>query len=436
MLWWTFQQLRSKNDVTRKLAAERLGSLKNPDAVKPLLMLLHDKNYQVQASAIKALGQIGDRQVIEPLQSMLKSSSFSIRQETVRALIMSFEWTPTNPTDRALLAIISSNWEEATLLATESVNLLTLALSESDQQVQDNALRALGNIDHPSAVKVLCKQRDRRKSSEILEDIAKNSKNVDLLVEMIEYSANMDESIKFIVVKRLREMTSERAVDVLCTMVQVEKMEMRIAAVQALAASKNVRAVFCLATIIYLHGPKGSGFYYKDLSDSAAEALKELGPIATKGLLTQLVINEVYKKELERAFADRRIAIQILKSLGWEPDNDHDRAIWAIATEDWSSLTKLNSGAISALIANTNAPKADKIVQMLEDILKQHPTDISNEDLIKIALLQAKNWLVTETWVDDDGESVLHRTIDEESVNCLELNRLAQQYLNHRQAKI
>ena len=71
--------------ITNEIVANALERIGKP-AVKPIISLLHNKNYGLQREATKILGNIGDDEAIAPLISHLKSDDIGVVQ-TAMALV-------------------------------------------------------------------------------------------------------------------------------------------------------------------------------------------------------------------------------------------------------------------------------------------------------------------------------------------------------------
>ncbi len=79
-------ELRSRDPAVREEAAKKLGDLKDPSAVEPLIVVLKkDKDRSVRWSAEDALVSIG-APAVEPLIKMLGDDSWRVRRRAVRTL--------------------------------------------------------------------------------------------------------------------------------------------------------------------------------------------------------------------------------------------------------------------------------------------------------------------------------------------------------------
>lgn len=81
------KNLESKDYEVREQAAKRLGTLKNPKAVNPLIKVLNDEDYGVRKVAAIALGRIGDAKAIEPLMNLLYDKEPVVVKAALKALV-------------------------------------------------------------------------------------------------------------------------------------------------------------------------------------------------------------------------------------------------------------------------------------------------------------------------------------------------------------
>jgi HEAT repeat protein len=77
---------RDPDDKVREAAAEALGLLADPAAAADLAALLRDPEKDVRRKAVKALGLLGDAGRVSDLLPLLGDRSSDIRQETAEAL--------------------------------------------------------------------------------------------------------------------------------------------------------------------------------------------------------------------------------------------------------------------------------------------------------------------------------------------------------------
>jgi len=78
---------RTVNPVSRKLACDLLGELKQKEATHPLIYAMKDPVYTVRAAACKAQGMIADPAAAGPLIGMLGDPDPNVREAAVYALI-------------------------------------------------------------------------------------------------------------------------------------------------------------------------------------------------------------------------------------------------------------------------------------------------------------------------------------------------------------
>ncbi len=123
-------QLRSRDPFLRQEAARKLGDLKDPSAVEPLVLVLKkDKDREVRWSAEDALVNIGAPSV-EPLVKMLKDDSWRARRRAVRTLGKIRDPRSVEP-------------------------LVALMKTDNDCYVRKYAARAIGEIKDPRTNEIL-----------------------------------------------------------------------------------------------------------------------------------------------------------------------------------------------------------------------------------------------------------------------------------------
>ncbi len=81
------KSLKDDDSYVRGQAASSLGKLKDARAVDPLIYLFKDDYTYVRAEAARALGEIGNVRAAAPLINFLKDDSTYAREEAVKSLI-------------------------------------------------------------------------------------------------------------------------------------------------------------------------------------------------------------------------------------------------------------------------------------------------------------------------------------------------------------
>jgi len=79
-------RLKDRDTAVVAAAAELSGFCGSPDAVPPLLALLHHESEFVRESAVKGLTEIGGREIVRPIIPALKDDSVLVRHAAVRAI--------------------------------------------------------------------------------------------------------------------------------------------------------------------------------------------------------------------------------------------------------------------------------------------------------------------------------------------------------------
>ena len=151
-------------------------------------------------------------------------------------------------------------------------------------------------------------------------------------------------------------------------------------------------------------------------------------------------------------FFNRQYAAQVLKTLGWQPANDAERAILAITLEEWSEVIRIGPAAVEPLITSlryeyftyeaaqalghiadvramkplltlaTDSRFGEIAIKALEQLLTFSVASTPEDDLHSIA--QLKHVFQTGRVVSDLGEADI-----KEPVDCSQVRHLAQQEL-------
>lgn len=149
------------DDSTRMIAAQALGSTKDPRAVKPLIAGLEDKNPFVRMSSAEALGKMKDNHATEPLIAAFEKD----KNKDVRIIIARTLGNIEDPrTVKPLIVALKDEDEDIRAIAAgalgkikklSAVEPLIVALKDEDSYVRMNAAEALGNIGDYRSVEPL-----------------------------------------------------------------------------------------------------------------------------------------------------------------------------------------------------------------------------------------------------------------------------------------
>jgi HEAT repeat protein len=185
MLWWTIQQLKSKDAGTRLSAIEKLAEEVSPKVGTALLGVLGDPEETVRKAAAKALGETRDEQFLLPLLRSLRDPDEHMREGAAAALsrlgipdaipdlvkllgdvsyparwqaaraLENLNWTPPDNREAALFAVARGRIEEASMFGAEAVEPLGLVLQSGAYHQRREAVAGLSKIPDARVVRAL-----------------------------------------------------------------------------------------------------------------------------------------------------------------------------------------------------------------------------------------------------------------------------------------
>lgn len=185
MLWWTLQQLKSKeastrlkaveklaedvdakvaealvaalgdpDELVRKAAAKALGETHDESLLRPICDALRDRTPHIREAAADALRQLHSPNAIPALAPLLADANYAVRWQTARAL-EALGWTPTNKSEAAHFAVSRGRIEEAASHGAEAVEALALVFQSGAYHQRRAAVAALCQIPDARVVKAL-----------------------------------------------------------------------------------------------------------------------------------------------------------------------------------------------------------------------------------------------------------------------------------------
>lgn len=317
MLWWSLQQLKSKNSQVRAQAIEKireaeddrvvealfLAATQDPEqsvrltavrkiqeirctaAMEALLHCLKDKEMEIQEAATNALMVIGDRKLIPELIKLIKAHQSSIRWVAAK-ILESFNWSPKDELETAFQAVATNQLDRAVDMGEIAVDALALMLNDDFYYKRQAALEALGRIGGPRVMKLLITQPLKDKDSHVkvsaIETLGRIGDNsvVDPIIMTLR---DPDNRVREAAAEALSHLGDIRAVAPLSSQLSDASWDVRKACVAALALigrDKNARVTDPLVKALQDRDP--------DVRQSAAFAL---GEIKDSAAITPLVLS-------------------------------------------------------------------------------------------------------------------------------------------------
>lgn len=412
-----------------------------PPAVEPLVQAIRREGNRTQREAADALGRMNDPVAAQALQDLLADAGFGTSgREIVAWALRTYYNSEVDDVYRARIAIVEGDWPRVISFAESAVPPLKDALLDQDRNVRQHAAEALVQIGGPKAAAVL---------SETLG-------NVDEGVDVREIAA-----------QALGAIPEPRAVRALVGALRDQGWKVRKAAAMALielewtAENPTDKALAlvareCWEQAVDVGEPAVvallDALKYRSVSPAAARALLRLGEPGLDALLSVLRdpsqpigIREVVARSLaeigdpraiepvlsmlgDRDMVVRQAAVWTLEKLGWTPTDDTQRALAAIAHEDWDDLGRIGAAAVEPLLVLAEAGMApQETVGALQQVLESSAERLSVEELQALSSLEdipiRRNFRFAH---DGDGEA------SSNVVDCERVRDLARFELTNR----
>jgi HEAT repeat protein len=185
MIWWSKQQLKSKDQKSRLRAIEKLvaeggtkacevlaevladgdpevrkdmaaalGQLGEESGVEPLAAALRDPHENVRAAAAKALGRIRSPQGVHSLVSALQDTASVVRWSAAKSLD-EIGWQPADGGERAMHLVALGKYEMAASVGAAAIDAISLILRNGRYQERHSAVQALSHIPDARVQKTL-----------------------------------------------------------------------------------------------------------------------------------------------------------------------------------------------------------------------------------------------------------------------------------------
>ncbi len=397
-------------DVSRE-AAEALGTMHAPEALAALLRALTDPEVE--------------RAIRETTVIVLRQGGLERLQET----------------DRARVAILEGDWPEVRRLGKAAIEPLRAALSDQKLGMRERAAEALGQIGDADAVaKLVAALGDPGQDWVVREAAARTLGQIaDARYAPALVAALCDEGwkVREAAAESLHAVGWEPTDDVDRARVMIVRTFWEDVTALGEAAIE----------------PLVDALKYSDVATAAARALGEIRPRGLDKLLDVLhshdrpmAVREVVAAALAEngdlravepmvAMLDdpdmvvRQSAVWTLQKLGWEPRDERQQALAAVANEDWDALGALGPAAVEPLLAlarDSLAPQ--ETVASLCDLLQQSAERLSVDQLRAMAGLRDIPIPEPPMGTDNTGDAGQHPTV----VECGAVRQLARVELTNR----
>jgi HEAT repeat protein len=412
-------------------------------AVKPLVTAFVRGTQRTKREAAEALGQIGTVEAFGVLLASMQDTELDDETRKMAAwALRSYCWKWVEDSHLAGIAIVLDDWDAVVKYGAAAVGPLKDALGDKATHVRARAAEALGKIGNDEAIDAL---------AAALMDSAQ-----DLRVR--ETSA-----------MSLGQIADMRTAHLLVSALGDEGWHVRVAAAKALdkidwlPTDGRQRALFCIAKKDWSGAaaagadavqPLVDALRYQAVNTDAARTLIQIGQPGVDALVAILksgnldaAIREVAATALAEArdpraagplmsmldesdMAVRLSAIWMLERLGWEPADDAQRALAAMAHGDWARVRSIGVPAIDSLLQLADASMASmQTVATLTHIVETAPGRISTPHLRRLAALEDLRLDVNKALGTEDGCRVGNSGI----VDCAKVRELAKLELSRRE---
>jgi len=220
--------LKSSVHDKRKRAINALISLKEKEAVRPLLNIANDRNVEIRYMLAKAFGSFDEKALIDALIKYLSDESPKVRY-------------------RAAMSLANHKNDKA-------IEPLVKALADNDENVRYWVAKALAKHSQQIVIPKLqvCLSSQewviRKNASMALADIGKPS--LEFLFHTIK---NAGDDAKFWAVRALGKIADTSAVPILLTLLTDPNQDVQIATIEALGNISDARAIGPLTVLLESH---------------------------------------------------------------------------------------------------------------------------------------------------------------------------------------
>lgn len=414
MQWWQSKSLSSPNDAVRERTVGKLAGSK--DTVPLLLSMLADRCPDVRARTVDALANLGDDRAMPALVELvlcerdvrvIHQLSGALRrfdhQQITRKLISALDdpdcqvrhaaagtlrkigGTLLSDTLKARIAIILDDWKTVAEQGNDALEPLRAALLEGTLQSKRQAATTLGEIGTREALNVLLA---------VLDNPSTDRPSLDVAAWALRSFCwqGLSNSHLARVALTLRDWEGLRKIGEPALPVLVEALtdgdpDVRCQATRAIGTIATPAAVKAITKVL------SDRDQTVEVREEAVIALiSNRAPESRAALIGALS---------DQLWPIRSRAADALAAAGWRPDNNPDRARFALARKQWSELVLLRDAAVEPLVnalhfQTVSADAARTLLRLgapgsnaLAAVARDHKTDSSVRESAAMALAEA-----------------------------------------------
>ncbi len=419
VLWAHLSEQEQARVAVAQSAWAEVASLGTP-AIEALVHAVHHGTQHGQREAAEALGSIANPEACAALERLLEDDALeSTSREIAAWALKNFYWQDLDETQCVRIGVVDGDWLGVVEFAAVALVPLGEALVGLNHEARQKAAEAIATIGGPEAAELLGRTLADR---------------------------NQDVAVRQIAAKALGQITDGVDPSVLASALRDAAWDVRRAAATSLRALKWLptddagMAWFRVADQHWDHvidlgeaaiEPLVDALQFRQVSTAAASALTQVGPAGLEALLDVLRapgvamgVREVVATTLaeigdpraiepveamleEHDMVIRQAAVWTLQKLGWEPSNDEQKALAAIANEDWDELGPLGSAAVEPLLRMaTDSLAPEQTINALREVMELSASRLTVEELRAIAALgdiEARHQLDTAKYTGDSG---------------------------------
>lgn len=285
MLWWTVNQLKSKNPAVRQSSLEKIGQTDDPSLVATAVPALKDPVASVRAAAADAIGRLGGEQAIPPLAAAVADAEAEVRLAAVKALralktmrsdvavkalvsaldddnpevaghaahaLRQLGWEPQTPLEGALFRIGLGRFDQAITFGAVAIEPLARLTRNAPFHLCIRAIEALSHTGDPQAVRPLldCLKHNedivRSCAAGALGQIGDARAVEPLLLALKE----QNKQIVLAACGSLAKLCDHRAVEPVIELLSHGSGDVRVAALETLGKLRDVRATAAVLPLL------------------------------------------------------------------------------------------------------------------------------------------------------------------------------------------